>query len=221
MTVLTVVVLSSLCSVTAVFFLACRYHRQVQKSRFYASQWQVESTTMPTPQTNSTASPSNRNNDKLLQSVTSQALWLSLIYINQVVWLSVGYIIGGLDVTNTTVLFCFKLPATLFLPLQGFLNAIVILRPLYLEWREAHPELTRWAQFGQVVCGRHPSFISQSSRPEQTPPRPPLPATDPHGRASSPSASAIESKHENHGEVLPEAPGLQQQERLTSLCGPE
>ena len=103
---------------------------------------------------------------KLVRQSGWQAVFYYLAYLNSSIWPMVAVVVGSQMIgdapfdfetnrspTAIMILFCFAS----FLPLQGFLNAIIFLRPHYTQWRELNPQAPWTWIIWKCAKGERPS----------------------------------------------------------------
>ena len=133
-----------------------------------------------------------RRNTKI---VATQGIFYSLAFFNTFISLIISVVAEGyiLDRSSSTTseeprirkgVFYASLLLFVMLPLQGFLNWIVYIRPNLVQWKVANPEESWWWAYRQVMSGnptpRAARGVSQGSKtiagsstmqlPESTPP---------------------------------------------------
>eukprot|EP00980_Cylindrotheca_fusiformis_P020398 scaffold7423_cov122-Cylindrotheca_fusiformis.AAC.2 len=152
-----------------------------------SQQKQRKSTFLPMHRRNDTV---NRQKDQLrrLRLVSSQAFLFVANYLLVVCWSGILAIVEQQAETReeelaaSVKLYPLMALNAIFLPLQGFFNMLVYIRPTYLKWRHKYPKESRPWAFRRTVFG-------ESIQPENSQPLLPSPDIE-HERDADKESSA-------------------------------
>lgn len=90
------------------------------------------------------------------EEVSRQAIRYSAAYFNMFFWMVLATFVEYIHGVNRTFLFCLTLFGTHMYLLQGVFNAVIYIRPLFVQWRQAMPE----ASFSSVLLKCYSADVS-------------------------------------------------------------
>lgn len=118
-----------------------------------------------------------------------QLVLFTSVYINSIIWTAISFIWVVVDrdyvlqSQGDPPLYYTLLMSNIFLPIQGFLNCFIYVRPQWATWRRAHPTMPWYNRLVRVVRGDAVPPLAPST---DTEPLPAVPDVAPAAAASSP-----------------------------------